>query len=84
HLSRIAVDEEIEGELYDLAIEKVGNPQVDVAIRVHCMEIAWNIAKPWAELREELRLVIEGHFEDGSAGFKSRGKKILQRIAKAS
>ncbi|MEL7532758.1 MAG: hypothetical protein AAFN10_15675 [Bacteroidota bacterium] len=83
HLYRVEIDEEIEGELYDLAINKISNPQVEVAIRVHCMNIAWKIAEPYPELREELRLVIEGHIGDGSAGFKSRGKRILKWIEKA-
>ncbi|MEM6342852.1 MAG: hypothetical protein AAF927_03195 [Bacteroidota bacterium] len=84
HLYRVEIDEEIEGDLYDLAINKISNPQVEVAIRVHCMDIAWKIAEPYVELREELRLVIEGHIADGSAGFKSRGKRILKRIEKAN
>ncbi|MFK7922133.1 MAG: hypothetical protein AB8H47_09260 [Bacteroidia bacterium] len=83
HLYRVPIDEDIEGELYDLAINKINNPQVEIAIRVHCMDVAWEIAKPWPELREELRLVIEGHIVDGSAGFKSRGKRVLKRIGKA-
>ncbi len=80
HLSRVPIPEEIEGPFYDLAISWIGNPQLPAAIRVHSMELAYQIGKEWPELLAELKQVIAAHLDDGSAGFRSRGNKILKRI----
>ena len=44
------------------------------------MDIAYNIASDIPELKEELALVINDQMEFNSAGFKSRGKRILKKI----
>jgi hypothetical protein len=54
--------------------------KVAVAIQVWCMDIAARIAMPYPELREELAFVIEAQLPYGSAGFVSRGKKILKQL----
>ena len=79
-LSKLPIDEEYSGTLYDLCLSYIGNPSIHVAIQVHCMEIAGNIAAPYPELRGELVKVIEEHWEEGSAGYRARGRKILKKM----
>ena len=81
-LSQFEIPEEEQGALYSLCIDWVLDPKKEVAIKVHGMTIAYNIAKAIPELREELALVINDQLEFNSAGFKSRGKKILKQINK--
>ena len=48
------------------------------------MDVLFNITKKFPELREELRLSIEDQMPFGSAGFLSRGTKILKLLDKMS
>lgn len=79
-LARAEIPEEQQGPLYDLCIDRLCNPQIHVAIKAHCMTIAFNIAKNIPELQEELALVIRDQIEYNSVGFKARGRNILKQM----
>ncbi|MCG8311346.1 MAG: hypothetical protein MI975_28415 [Cytophagales bacterium] len=51
-----------------------------IAIKANSMTILFNIVKIYPELKEELKLSIEDQMPFGSAGFKSRGAKILKAL----
>ncbi|MEM7104034.1 MAG: hypothetical protein AAF502_12935 [Bacteroidota bacterium] len=70
------------GEIFELCFNYLNNPKEKVAVRVFSMSVLFNIVKKEPELAEELRLVIEDHLPHGTAGFKSRGKRILKSLAK--
>lgn len=76
------IPEDYKGELYDLSIAWIGSPIKPIAIRIFCMDIAARIARPYPELKAELRQVIEEQMSWGSAGYKSRGKRIIKRLQK--
>jgi hypothetical protein len=79
-LSLLPIPEEYQGKLFDICLNKIADPAVKVAIQVHCMQTAYHIALDIPELCEELAMVIEEGMEYGSAGYTSRGKKILKAI----
>ncbi|MEO1449631.1 MAG: hypothetical protein AAFV07_08870 [Bacteroidota bacterium] len=56
------------------------DPKVPVAVRVFSMMVLERLVIPYPELCCELSLVIESHMPDGSAGFKSRGRKVLKNL----
>jgi hypothetical protein len=84
HISKILslreIPEEYQGMLYSLAIDWMLAPTTALAVKVFCMSMAYNIAKPIPELREELALVIKDQMDYNTAGFKSRGRKILKLL----
>jgi len=81
-LSLWKIPEELESELYDLTLSWVVSPAREIAIRVHAMTVAAHIAMPYPELREEVAQVIEAQMSWGSAGFKSRAKRLLKKLRK--
>jgi len=81
-LMRLDIPEGLQGPLYDICLEKLLNPKEKAAIQVHCMAIAHQIAKGIPELKEELAIVIEEGMEYGSAGYRSRGRKVLKALKK--
>ncbi len=81
-LGFIKIPEEIEGELYDLALAWIASPAKAVALRIFSMDVAANIAMPYPELRDEVVAVIEAQMDWGSAGYKSRGKRVIKRLKK--
>lgn len=66
--------------LADLCFNSLMNPQEAIAIRCSSMSILERICTRIPELQPELRLILEEHLEHGSAGFKSRAKKVLSRL----
>ena len=70
-----------QGEWYALCLTMVQNSQQPLAIRVHAMQIASELSASYPELQRELRLVLEVHLPDASAGFRSRAQKLLKRLS---
>ena len=81
-LSSRKIPEKYEGEMVDLCFRWLQSPDVPVAIKVHCMQILANITERHPDLAEELRTVIIEQIPRNSAGFSSRGRKILGDIDK--
>ncbi|MEM7658925.1 MAG: hypothetical protein AAF399_22570 [Bacteroidota bacterium] len=75
---------ENDGNLYELCLGWLRSEKTAIAIRIWSMDVAARIAEPYPELREEVRYHIETILPHGSAGFKSRSKKILKRFTKLS
>lgn len=76
----VDIPEDYEGVIYDLCYQYLTDVKEDVAIRVFSMTIMANIAEKYPELQEEVVQLIRLYYEDGSAGFKSRGRMILNRF----
>jgi len=76
------IPEKYEGEMVDLSFRWLQSPDTPVAIKVHCMQILANITERHPDLAEELRTVITEQIPRNSAGFSSRGRKILKKISK--
>ena len=83
-LTQYPIPEIHQGPLYSLCIDWLLSPNKHVAIKVHCMEIAFGIAATIPELLEELEIVINDQLEFNTVAFAARGKKILKKIKKIS
>lgn len=53
-----------------------------IAVKVFSMTVLFNIAKHEPDLQSELKMMIEDQMPYASAGFISRGKKILSALKK--
>ncbi|MEM6800596.1 MAG: hypothetical protein AAF696_04280 [Bacteroidota bacterium] len=82
YFSQIHLPEELMGEVAEKCFTYLNSPEYPIAIRVFAMSTLYNISLKFPELQRELALVIEEHLPFGSAGFKSRGNKILKKINK--
>jgi len=81
-LSRIAIPEELQGEVYGFCIDSLMNPKALPAIQAFSMTLAANIARGVPELEEELALVIVDQMDFNTAAFKARGRRILSLLQK--
>lgn len=55
-----------------------------VAVRVHAMQVLFNITQAEPDFSSELRELIEHEIEfHGSAGIASRGRKLLKKLAQS-
>jgi hypothetical protein len=65
------------GRLFEACCRLVDDPKETIAVRVFSMTVAANTAKDSPELLDELRLIVSKHSGAGSAGFRSRARRIL-------
>ena len=85
HLLKLVSLYEIKDEnmavLLNYCIEVFTNATEPVAVRVHAMQILFNIAQKEPDFSGELIELIEHEMEyHGSAGLASRGKKLLKKL----
>jgi hypothetical protein len=84
HLTRIlshAPASELEdGRLVDACFNWLMDSKTPIAVKVNAMEIIANLCATYPELGQELKTVIYDGYDNGTAAFKSRGRKILERI----
>lgn len=78
----IDLPEEWLGEVVDLCFQYLANPQEPIAVRVFSMTVLYQASLREPDLQYELCLIIEQHLPESSAGFRSRGRKILAQLKK--
>ena len=79
-LAECDIPEKLEGQLADLCFHWLQSSAMPVAIKVHCMQILANITVRHPDLAVELQTVINEQIPRNSAGFASRGRKILTQM----
>ncbi len=81
-LQQVDIPEELYGETVDICFNLLNDSNEPIAVKVFSMTVLFNIIQFIPELKNELRICIEDQMPYGSAGFKSRGKKILRSLNK--
>jgi hypothetical protein len=71
---------ELDEDLADLCFGYLVDPKEAIAIRCASMTILEKICRRIPELKNELQLLLEEHLEHGSAGIKSRTRKVLKQL----
>lgn len=74
--------EEIEGEILDKCFNYLNDYNQPIAVKAFSMTVVYNLSKKYPDIKPELKLSIEQLLPHGSAGIKSRGKKILKLLNK--
>jgi len=79
-LQGVDLPEELMGRVVDICFKFLLDLKEPAAIRIFSMQVLYNICTKEPELADELRIVIEEFMPHGTAGFRSRGKKILKGL----
>lgn len=72
----------LQGQTAAICFQFFSNKKEPIAIRVFSMTVLSNLAKKLPELKNELIPLIEDQMPYGSAGFISRGRKVLKELKK--
>jgi hypothetical protein len=75
-LAGISIPEEFQGEVVDASFKDLTNAKSPVAIRVFAMSVIANQMRQYPELANELEAALRLGYSKGSAGYKSRARKI--------
>jgi len=80
-LQFVDIPEKYQGEITNLTFKcvELGNKS-GVANKVFAITILHNISQKQPEIKNELKILIEDQLPYASAGFQSRGRKILKKI----
>ena len=81
-LQGIEIPEPLWGKTLDICFKLLNDGEEPIAVKVFSMTVLGNIIRHVPELKEELIMSIENQMPYQSTGFKSRGKKVLQLLAK--
>lgn len=79
-LQDIDLPSDLHGETADICFKIMEDSKEPIAVKVFAMTVLVNICQEIPELKNELRILIEDQMPYGSAGFKSRGSKLLKRL----
>ncbi|MGC4021311.1 MAG: hypothetical protein QM734_04895 [Cyclobacteriaceae bacterium] len=79
-LQFIDVPTKHQGPVIDICFKFFTDTKEPIAVRVFSMTVLANLAKEIPELKNELIPIIEDQLPLGSAGFVSRGRKILKEL----
>lgn len=72
--------EEFQGVVLDRCYELLKDSEQAIAIRAFSMGVIYRISKDYDELKNELKLVLEDLYTEGSSGLESRRKNILKLL----
>jgi len=78
-LQLVDIPEELRGETIEICFRYLTSNEA-VAIKVFSMTVLYNLSLRVPEITTELKVVLEDLLPYGTAGFKSRAKKILAKI----
>ncbi len=81
-LQFVDIPEDLLGITADICFRLLNDGKEPIAVKVFAMTVIFNIVKKYPELNEELKISIEEQMPFASAGFKSRGNKILKVLLK--
>jgi hypothetical protein len=81
-LQYCSIPPQLMGEASEICFDFVVSKKQPIAVRVFSMTVLYNIAREEPGLANELKIVIEDQIEYSSAGFRSRGSKILKGLKK--
>ncbi len=85
HFSKILAFSDINhllnGDFINTCFDWIIAEDIPVAVKANCMHILYNATKKYPELKPELKMILEEQFNNNTAGFKSRAKKILKEIS---
>jgi hypothetical protein len=79
-LTRADLTAEQMGSLINLCFDWLISQKESVAVKVYSMEILYRISETEPDLKKELADSIEWRMEEETAGFKSKGRKILKKL----
>ena len=79
-LQDIAIPKKYQGEVMNICFDYIISPSEKPAIKAFSLSVLLNLSKPYPEIIQELKTIIEDRWDFESAAFKSRAKKILKEL----
>jgi len=79
-LQDVSIPKRWHGRVMSLCFDFVVDPETTIAVKAFSLTILSNLSKDYPEIRGELKLIIEGQWEQATPAFRSRARKILKAL----
>jgi hypothetical protein len=79
-LEDIPIPEKFHGELMNICFGYITDPQEKPAIKAFSLTVLQNLSRQYPDIKNELKLIIESQWDNETAAFRSRAKKILKEF----
>lgn len=79
-LSLSDITGKVDGHFVNTCFELLKNDTVDVAVKVHAMQLIYNIGQRYPELGVELKMMLEEQIPNNTAAFNCRAKSLLKLL----
>lgn len=79
-LEAIDIPEEFHGDVMNACFDFVTSPTTPIAIKAFSLTTLFNLSALYPDIKPELKLIIEEQWDNETAAFRSRGKKILAKL----
>lgn len=83
-LQDISIPEAFQGDVMNLCFDYVTDPKQLPAIKAFSLTVLDNLAKDHPDIINELRTIIESQWENEGPAFRSRARRILNKINRKS
>lgn len=80
-LQDIAIPEKYHGDVMNLCFTYITDPKEKPAVKAFSLTVLQKLARQYPDIKNELKVVIESQWENESAAFRSRAKKILKELS---
>jgi len=80
YLAAEKIPEALQGKMYDVCYRWLQSRNEPPAVKVHCMQILFNISAQELDLRKELKLIIEELTDHESSAIKSRSRQLMRKF----
>jgi len=79
-LQDISIPQKYSGTIMTLCFDYISAPATSAAVKAYSLTILENLSRQYPEIKSELKSVIENRWDDESAAFHARARKILRRL----
>ena len=79
-LEDISIPQRFHGRVMNICFDYIASPGEAVAVKAFSLTVLERLSKQYPEIRPELKTVIEDRWYYESAAFRSRAKKILNKV----
>jgi hypothetical protein len=81
-LQDITIPEQYQGQVMDISFNYIIDPREKVAVKAFSLTVLGNMLQQYPEIGPEIKLVIEDQWNNQTAAFYSRAKKLLHQLDK--
>ncbi len=79
-LQHIDIPEKYHGVVMNHCFDYISDPKEKAAVKAFSLTVLENLSKQYPEIKPELKAIIEDRWDNETAAFRSRAKKIMKTL----
>jgi hypothetical protein len=77
-LQDVTIPKKYHGQVMSACFDFIQSPETPIAVKAFSLTILEQLSKEYKDILPELKLIIEGQWDQSTPAFRSRAKKVLQ------